>query len=355
MQPLVHPTMDRVPLKGGPPGAPVSAVVVEEGLPCLTQLAIWSALLLGVAGTALGAAGFAFSQQNKGLIEEYVYSPPAAPPSSLLGGDHCLESVFMDLKAREVQLWTPAPAGGAASGVSWVSPVVYVVEGGQTTTQAQRVSQQGVGNLLQLLKSINTFLPSFTPSSVLSGEVTALYTPTAVNAPPSTTGKMAFPLGFTQLTSAIAVNPGIPVTLAARLYLAPTVTEIATPTVIDFTVQEQLQSALGVRKIESYKSGKTTPTVNLYLEVDATWSESGISMEIAAFKTKWPYSIQLSGRRLPNGKILHGVKLQPMDIVEEVKVTGSGSEVRVEKDLLAANLPSFYWELEEEARCGLAG
>jgi len=352
MQQLVYPTMNRMPLKRAPPDAHMSAMVVEEGLPCLTQLAIWSALLLGVAGTVLGAAGLASSQQNKGILEEYVYSPPAAPPSSLLGADHCLDAVFGDLKAREVLLWPPAPAGGAASGVSWVSPDVYVVKGGQTTAQAQRVGNQGVGNLLQLLKGINTFLPSFTPSAVLSGEVTAIYTPSPVSAPPSNAGLMPFSVGYTQPDANVGA-----VTIAARLYLAATTTTAIAPKMINFKVTEQLPSLLGVRKFESYQSDSKTPQVNLYLEFDISYTSlDGSSGEHMQIKSHFPYSIRLSGRRLPNGKVLHGVKLQPQPGAEDLLVSvGSNGTYAVEARLLSDNLPTFYWELEEDARCGLVG
>lgn len=351
MQQLVYPTMNRMPLKRAPPDAHMSAMVVEEGLPCLTQLAIWSALLLGVAGTVLGAAGLVSSQQNKGILEEYVYSPPAAPPSIVLGGDHCLGSVFADLKTREVQLWPPAPPGGAASGVSWVSPDVYVVEGGLTTAQAQRVGQQGVANLLQLLKGINTFLPSFNPTAVLGGEVTAMYTPSPVNAPPSTAGLMPFSFGFTMTHTTFGT-----VNIEARLYLAATTTTAIARKMINFKVTEQLPSLLGVRKFESYQSDTEMPLVNLYLEFDISYTlVDGPPVEHTQIKSYFPYFIRLSGRRLPNGKVLHGVKLQPQPGAEDLLVSVGTNDTYVKADLLSDKLPTFYWELEEDARCGLVG
>lgn len=347
MQPLVHPTMDRVPLKHGPHGAPMSAVVVEEGLPCLTQLAIWSALLLGVAGTALGAAGFAFSQQNKGLIEEYVYSPPAAPPSSVLGGDHCLESVFMDLKGREVQLWTPAPAGGAASGVSWPSPVVYVIEGGRPTAQAERLGQQNVGDLLAILRSMNTFMPSFTPSSVLGGKATVLYTPAPVAVAASITGKTPLSFAHTQ-TPVSGGMTGIPITITGRLYLSLAAVSDVEPVLLTFQVHEEIPSMLGVRKIVSYSAAGTYPTISMLTKLSTSYLFNGVQTTTEVDMTV-VYEVQLSGRRLANGKFLHGVYLVPQ----------SATTLQIEAETIAfgglTKLPSFYWELEEDARCGLVG
>ena len=75
---------------GSPPG---SVMVVDEGMPCGTTIAIWAGLLLGALGTGFGAAGYAFSMENKDKIAEMHAPPPPAPASLNLGELPCRRGV----------------------------------------------------------------------------------------------------------------------------------------------------------------------------------------------------------------------------------------------------------------------
>lgn len=343
---------------------PMTSVMVEEGLPCLTQLAIWSALLLGIAGTALGAASFASSQQNNGLIKDYIYSPPSAPPAAVVGDQYCLEAVFANLRSREVPLWTDRPTGSAVS----VPPVVYSVAGSQTTAQATTLDASKVSNLLQLLQGLHNFLPVFSPTAVLGGVVTAFYTQATSLAPTSPTSKLLTAFTSTQTTSTTETPPSAHVTVAGSLYLTPAAFTALGPTLIGYKVLEAEPSSAGVRKIVSYQpdTSKSLPQVELYLTLNVA-SSTGNTVSTTATNQAQSvtYDFKLSGRLLSNGKILHMITLEPSKSqsfsvtathtpsATAAEPTPTTTTPTLEVHNVLEHLPTLYWELEEDASCGL--
>lgn len=100
--------------RGPPVGSPAGneAYVFDEGMPCGTTIAIWAGLLLGALGTGFGAAGYAFSMENKDKIAEMHVSPPPAP-SLNLGNLACAEQIFGGVNTPKSTLY-PAGAGDSA-------------------------------------------------------------------------------------------------------------------------------------------------------------------------------------------------------------------------------------------------
>ena len=79
--------------RGAPVGGAATAYIVDEGMPCGTTIAIWAGLLLGALGTGFGAAGYAFSMENKDRLAEMTASSPPPSPSAL-SNTACLEQLF---------------------------------------------------------------------------------------------------------------------------------------------------------------------------------------------------------------------------------------------------------------------
>lgn len=354
MLPLM-PNQEFKSLKADQTRVPMTAVVVEEGLSCLTQLAIWSALLLGVAGTALGAASFASSQQNNGLIKDYIYSPPSAPPATVVGDQYCLEAVFADLRSRDVQLWTARSAG---SGVA-TAPVVYSVAPGDTTAQATTLGAPKVSNLLQLLGRLNNFLPVFSPNAVLGGVVTVAYTQAGSELSTSLSDKLLTSFTLQQTTGSDETPSDAAVTVAGSLYLTPATVSTSASTIIGFRVNEGVPSLTGHRKLTSYQSdtSRDLPQVKLYLTLEVT-SIDGATGTVTTTPLHQhqsvTYDFKLSGRLLPNGKILHMITLEPNKAQTfSATTTFASSDNPIAVHNVLTKLPTLYWELEEDASCEL--
>lgn len=79
--------------RGAPVGGAATAYIVDEGMPCGTTIAIWAGLLLGALGTGFGAAGYAFSMENKDRLAEMTASSPPPSPSAF-SNTACLEQLF---------------------------------------------------------------------------------------------------------------------------------------------------------------------------------------------------------------------------------------------------------------------
>jgi len=110
---------------GSPPG---SVMVVDEGMPCGTTIAIWAGLLLGALGTGFGAAGYAFSMENKDKIAEMHAPPPPAPASLNLGNLACAEQIFGGANTPKGTLYPDSPGADFT---------VYYAPASGTTTASQ--------------------------------------------------------------------------------------------------------------------------------------------------------------------------------------------------------------------------
>lgn len=131
--------------RGAPVGGAATAYIVDEGMPCGTTIAIWAGLLLGALGTGFGAAGYAFSMENKDRLAEMTASSPPPSPSAL-SSTACLEQLFGGANTA-TNTFFPEDTGDYA-------PFLFSLPAGGTTNLAQPQSLVTTSTLSMFMQGI---------------------------------------------------------------------------------------------------------------------------------------------------------------------------------------------------------